>query len=170
MKEKKLNGLKKYVKDPRLQPKLIKKKSNAGESIAKWVHAMDTYGEVKKIVVPKELQLKNAEAELTVVQKNLDEKMAVLNKIRKEIHQLQSNYKEQQMQLDKLETTRDNNNQMLERAVKLLGGLADESSRWEESIIQLKKDKENMTGNIVLAAGYVSYLGCYTAKYRADLL
>jgi dynein heavy chain len=28
----------------------------------------------------------------------------------------------------------------------------------------------NMTGNIVLAAGYVSYLGCYTAKYRLELL
>lgn len=27
-----------------------------------------------------------------------------------------------------------------------------------------------MTGNIVLSAGYVSYLGCYTAKYRLELL
>lgn len=127
MKEKKLNGLKKFVKDPRLVPKAIAKKSKAGESIAMWVHAMDTYGEVKKIVVPKEAKLKEAEAELSVVQKELDEKMKTLNIIRKEIQRLQSNYKEQQMQLDKLETTRDNNKEMLSRAEKLLNGLENES-------------------------------------------
>jgi dynein heavy chain, axonemal len=53
IKEKKLKGLKQFVNDPRLKPAAIKKKSLAGESIAMWVHAMDLYAEVKKIVDPK---------------------------------------------------------------------------------------------------------------------
>jgi dynein heavy chain len=36
--------------------------------------------------------------------------------------------------------------------------------------VQLQKDKENMVGNIVLAAGYISYVGCFTSKFRKSLL
>lgn len=60
IKEKVLKGLKKYIQNPDLQPANIKKKSLAGESIAKWVFAMDTYAEVKKIVIPKEKALAEA--------------------------------------------------------------------------------------------------------------
>jgi dynein heavy chain len=67
-------------------------------------------------------------------------------------------------------TQKEQSELMLGRAKKLVDGLANESKRWEESIVQLSKDKENMVGNIVLAAGYVSYVGCFTFKYRKDLL
>ena len=49
-------------------------------------------------------------------------------------------------------------------------GLADESKRWAESIEELKADEVNMLGNTVLAAGFISYLGCFTNKYRKHLV
>lgn len=168
--EKKLKGLKQYIKDPRLEPDTIKKKSTAGKSIAEWMHAMDKYAEVNKVVKPKRIKEAEATARLKVVEKDLNVKRAELDKIRKEIWRLQSNYKEQQMQLDKLIAKKEENQLMLTRAKKLVEGLANESQRWQESIKDLDKELANMVGNIVLAAGYISYVGCFTAKYRQDLL
>jgi dynein heavy chain len=61
-----------------------------------------------------------------------------------------------------LVTTKEENITKLNRAGNLTNGLENESKRWAESIVQLSKDKENMVGNIVLAAGYISYVGCFT--------
>ena len=74
-----------------------------------WVFAMDTYAEVKKIVVPKEKALVEAKAKLAIVEKELNEKKAALDKVRKEIYRLNSNYKEQQLQLEKLTQKKENN-------------------------------------------------------------
>lgn len=58
----------------------------------------------------------------------------------------------------------------LQRAEKLVVGLADESTRWAATVKVLEVDLVNLIGNILLAAGYISYVGPFTAKYRGDLL
>jgi hypothetical protein len=68
------------------------------------------------------------------VTKVLNEKQAGLNKIRAEINRLQFNYKEQQMQLSKLNAQKEESEIMLTRAEKLVNGLADESARWKIAI------------------------------------
>lgn len=54
----------------------------------------------------------------------------------------------------------------LERAEKLVVGLADESKRWQVAIEALKEDLDNMLGNTVLASGFLSYSACFTQRYR----
>ena len=49
-------------------------------------------------------------------------------------------------------------------------GLADEAKRWSETVKVLQVDEVNLVGNMILAAGYVSYVGPFTAKYRTNLL
>jgi dynein heavy chain len=52
----------------------------------------------------------------------------------------------------------------------LVVGLADESKRWASNVKILEVDLINLIGNILLAAGYISYVGTFTAKYRENLL
>jgi len=52
----------------------------------------------------------------------------------------------------------------------LVGGLADEAMRWAETVKVLEVDLINLVGNIILAAGYISYVGPFTAVYREKLL
>ena len=54
----------------------------------------------------------------------------------------------------------------LERAEKLVVGLADESQRWKVSIEALKEDLNNMLGNTVLASGFLAYNAVFTQVYR----
>ena len=49
-------------------------------------------------------------------------------------------------------------------------GLADESKRWAQTVKVLEADLINLIGNIILAAGYISYVGTFTSKYRESLL
>ena len=49
-------------------------------------------------------------------------------------------------------------------------GLADEAKRWRETVAVLEVDLVNLVGNVLLAAGYISYVGPFTAGYRARLL
>lgn len=57
----------------------------------------------------------------------------------------------------------------MKRAEKLLGGLSSESERWKVSSEKLEEDLKNLTGNIMLSAGFVAYLGPFTAGYRFKL-
>jgi hypothetical protein len=49
-----------------------------------------------------------------------------------------------------------------------LGGLGGEKTRWTAVAAQLGDDYTNLMGDVLLAAGYVAYLGPFTAPYRDD--
>jgi dynein heavy chain len=48
--------------------------------------------------------------------------------------------------------------------------LADESQRWVEAEERLGVELINLIGNIMISAGFISYVGPFTATYRKDLL
>ena len=131
---------------------------------------MDTYAEVKKIVVPKQAALAKAEGELKAATTQLKIKQAELQIVRDKIAGLEAEYNAAQQELDRLSEQKKTIEIQLERADKLVVGLADESKRWAVSITELKADSVNMLGNSVLAAGFISYLGCFTKKYRDRLV
>lgn len=54
----------------------------------------------------------------------------------------------------------------LERATKLIGGLGGEKTRWTEVAHKLGGDYINLTGDVLLSAGFIAYLGAFTAPYR----
>ena len=162
--------LKKFTNDPKFTPENIGKKSFAGKSICTWVVAMDKYSDVRKVVLPKQEALTKAEAELAEATKALQIKQAELQKVRNKIAALEAEYNASQRELDNLQRQKLDIEVKLQRADKLVVGLADESKRWAESIVGLKADELNMLGNTVLAAGFISYLGCFTSKYRKQLV
>lgn len=48
------------------------------------------------------------------------------------------------------------------RAETLLGGLGGEKERWSENAFLLNNSLVNVIGDVLLAAGCVAYLGCFT--------
>ena len=47
----------------------------------------------------------------------------------------------------------------LVRAKQLIDGLGGEQSRWTHNVAQLSEDYENVTGNVLMSAGLIAYLG-----------
>lgn len=54
----------------------------------------------------------------------------------------------------------------LERATKLIGGLGGEKTRWVEVAGKLAAAFTNLTGDVLLTAGFIAYLGPYQSTYR----
>ena len=47
---------------------------------------------------------------------------------------------------------------------QLIGGLADEKGRWQESVEKLSKVVDNIIGDVLISAGTVAYLGPFTVS------
>ena len=58
----------------------------------------------------------------------------------------------------------------LVRAKQLIDGLGGEQSRWTHNVAQLSEDYENVTGNVLMSAGLIAYLGAFTSSYRKGII
>ena len=56
------------------------------------------------------------------------------------------------------------------RAKQLIDGLGGEQSRWTQNVKDLSLDYENVTGNVLMAAGLIAYLGAFTAAFRDGII
>lgn len=56
----------------------------------------------------------------------------------------------------------------LDRAEKLIAGLGGEKDRWSEAAKELGERYHNITGDVLLSAGIVAYLGAFTVDFRQE--
>lgn len=69
----------------------------------------------------------------------------------------------------KLQSKIDDCNLKLDRAGKIISGLAGEKQRWTDTVAKLAAEFDLLVGNALIAAGMVAYSGPFTAKYRTEL-
>jgi len=48
--------------------------------------------------------------------------------------------------------------------------LGSEASRWEMRAKRLEEDLKNLTGNILLAAACIAYIGPFSSEYREEMV
>ena len=58
----------------------------------------------------------------------------------------------------------------LQRAEQLLAGLGNEAERWAAASAILERAMGYLIGNIMLAAGFIAYIGPYTSEFREELI
>jgi dynein heavy chain len=61
-------------------------------------------------------------------------------------------------------------NFVLCRAQKLIAGLGGEKSRWTAAAQGLGREYVQLTGDVLLAAAQIAYLGAFTSTYRHECL
>lgn len=157
---------------------------------------MDTYDQVAKVVAPKKAKLAEAEAELSVQMEKLNSKRAQLKEVNLShtlptiqtiethhlccyLHQLHSvvqvtdklqklndEFEEMNSKKNDLERNIEICSQKLVRAEKLISGLGGEKDRWTQMAASLSNLYTNITGDVLLSAGVVAYLGAFTVDFR----
>merc|ERR1719326_142129 len=149
--------------DPAFDPDAIKKASLAAMGICKWIRAMVVYDKVAKEVGPKKLKLaaaeKSAEDALNMVDSLKKELAEVIAKVN-ELEELQTE------KTNKMQKMKDDCSNKLVRAEKLITGLGGEKVSWTNKSKKLGVDYTNLTGDILIAAGILAYLGVFTRQYR----
>ena len=124
---------------------------------------MSTLCRVAKVVAPKKEKLAAAEAEYSELMVGLNQKKAELAAVEANLAALNAKLKEMQDQKQQLEFDVDLCSKKLDRATKLIGGLGGEKTRWTEVAEKLGKDYVNLTGDVLLSAGFIAYLGEWSA-------
>lgn len=58
----------------------------------------------------------------------------------------------------------------IDLAHRLVNGLGSEAVRWHQSVDKLRNQITKLPGDVLFIASFVSYAGCFTRRYRMDLL
>ncbi|EMP33877.1 Dynein heavy chain 1, axonemal [Chelonia mydas] len=164
-----IKNIQPYIDNEEFQPAAIAKVSKACTSICQWVRAMHKYHFVAKGVEPKRQALREAEEDLQVTQKILDEAKDRLREVEDGIATLQAKYRNCIAKKEELEMKCELCEQRLGRADKLINGLADEKVRWQDTVQNLDYMINNIAGDVLISAGFVAYLGPFTGQYRTAL-
>ncbi|XP_062562978.1 dynein axonemal heavy chain 3 isoform X3 [Armigeres subalbatus] len=159
-----------YIADREFVPEKIKNISMACEGLCRWVRAMEIYDRVAKIVAPKKVALAGAEAELAAQMEKLNAKRAELQEILDKLQKLNDFFAEKSREKKRLEDEIDSCEKKLIRAEQLIGGLGGEKKRWSECAESLHKSLTNVIGDVLLAAGCIAYLGCFSMEFRSSII
>jgi dynein heavy chain, axonemal len=155
-----------YIEHPDFNPEAIAKASKAAEGMCRWCFAMITYDSVAKVVAPKKAALELAVAILNATMSELDAKKAALKRVEDELKLLQSQLAAAKQKKADLESQAGMCDVKILRANELLAGLGGEKDRWGEFAAQLHERHSRLTGDVLVSAGLLAYLGPFTAIYR----
>lgn len=164
-----LKKVERYCTDPEFQPEKVGKVSLAAKSLCMWVRAMEKYGHIWREVAPKQQAVKEAEANLQSKTKALQEATQKLKEAEEQVAQLKADYEQLVTKKDNYRAEAENTAIKLERAQKVVVGLASEKARWEKSITDYEAAFTNLPGDCLLAAAFLSYCGPLTSDYRTQL-
>ncbi|KAI8910835.1 dynein heavy chain and region D6 of dynein motor-domain-containing protein, partial [Gorgonomyces haynaldii] len=159
-----------YMPNQEFKPEKVRQASSAAEGLCSWICAMEAYDRVIKIVAPKQEALAVTEKELAATMKVLNEKRDMLKAVQDRLQALNDNL--QQLSDKKVHLANEVKRcaDQLERAQTLLGGLGGEKQRWTEVVHQLDGLLVNLTGDILVSAGVIAYLGAFTKGYRNEAI
>jgi dynein heavy chain len=159
-----------FYHDPAFAPDIVAKGSKAAAGICKWIRAMVVYNRVAKVVEPKKLQLAEAQAASAIALATLAEKKAELQEVVDRVQKLEDDLAFSKQKQDDLEKQAETCRVQLIRAEKLLVNLGGEKGRWEVLSEKLGVAFVNLTGDILISAGVVAYMGVFNQLLRTESL
>ncbi|XP_028285542.1 dynein heavy chain 2, axonemal [Parambassis ranga] len=168
--ERVLKKIGQYCREADFQPEIIGKVSLAAKSLCMWVRAMEVYGRVFRVVEPKRAQLNAATSQLKEKQAALAEAQNKLQELGEKLDQLKKQHSEKMVTRENLRKKSEEMEVKLDRAGKLVTGLAGERVRWEERVAHLEVNMGYLVGDCLLAASFLSYMGPFLSNYREEIM
>ena len=159
----------KYLEDEDFQQERVKKASTAAYGLCCWTHAISSYDRVAKVVAPKKALLAKAETDLAAVMATLAVKQAQLKEVLDKLAGLQATFDGLKKKQADLEFQVDMCEKKLDRAEKLIISLGGEKTRWTEAAAIMSEKLVNVTGDVLVAAGMVAYVGPFTKVFREEI-
>ena len=158
-----------YFSVPDFNPEDASKASNAAVGLCNWAQAMVTYHEVAKVVDPKIMMLRAAEAELAAANKEKQAAEDALAVVQSNLDAMQAKFDAAMAEKKKLEDDATATQNRMDSASALINALAGEEIRWTEQSKQFDLQIQRLTGDCAMASSFVSYLGPFNKEFR-DLL
>ena len=154
----------------RLLEETVKKSSVAGYGLYKWVQALSHYYDVARRVKPLSDEVRSLEMAKAVKEQELATITEKLAQLQEEISTLNATLEKNTSELRGLQEEAAVMERRLNAAERLINGLASERTRWTADISMLRDNTTRLTGDCLLSAAFLSYLGAFTHEYRVRML
>ncbi|XP_013396327.1 dynein beta chain, ciliary isoform X2 [Lingula anatina] len=165
-----LKAVQEYLDNPEFDPDFIRSKSQAAAGLCAWAINIVNFYRIFCDVEPKRLALQAANAELAAATEKLNGIMAKIQQLEEAMAKLTAEFERATNEKLRCQEEADNTNRTISLANRLVGGLASENVRWAESVKNFQEQEKTLPGDVLLITAFVSYMGCFTKKYRVDLM
>ncbi|RKO98183.1 hypothetical protein CXG81DRAFT_17063 [Caulochytrium protostelioides] len=165
-----LDAIDPYLANPNFNENYMRSKSVAAAGLCSWAVNIVGYYRVYCDVEPKRRALEAANAELHSAQARLAEIQAKIAELDGNLGQLRAQFEKATADKMKCEEEAKATQDTIGLANRLVGGLASEKVRWSESVARFKEQEKTLAGDVLLASTFVSYMGCFSKRYREELL
>ncbi|XP_035168476.1 LOW QUALITY PROTEIN: dynein heavy chain 17, axonemal [Oxyura jamaicensis] len=165
-----LKAFQPYQSDPSFDPEFIMSKSTAAAGLCSWCLNIVRFYEVYCDVEPKRQALEEANAELAEAQEKLSRIKNKIADLNANLATLTAQFEKATAEKIKCQQEADATNRVITLANRLIGGLASENVRWAEAVEMFREQEKTLCGDVLLISAFVSYVGYFTKKYRAELM
>jgi dynein heavy chain len=155
-----------YMPNEKFNAESAAKASSAAAGLCKWVLAMECYDRVAKVVAPKKEALEKTQAALAITMGELNKKKASLKVVQDDLAALQANLAGAEKKKKDLLDQVDLCGKKLVRAKQLIESLGGEKTKWGIFVEELDAAYINLTGDVLVSAGLMAYLGPFTSTFR----
>ena len=148
----------------------LRKVSEAAEAIGKIVLAIIEIHDKLQIINPKREALRNAEFRLEQAEIDLSAKKQELFNLMEKFRALTDKLEKEKRRKEDLERKIARCKKQLGAAEQLVVGLETEKINWKMRLDNLKFNSKTLTGDAVMAAGIIAYLGVFPIQYREETI
>ncbi|EAY20602.1 Dynein heavy chain family protein [Trichomonas vaginalis G3] len=166
----KMQKLRVVLDNPDFAPEVMSSKSQAMGTICLWVHAIELYYNVNVEVEPKRRKKAEAEKNQQEALKIVEENKAKLADIEAKVAELEEKHKKSEQELKELTDKKEKCTIRLQNASILTSSLEHERESWQKMLVDFDAQKRRITGDLLLAAASVAYLGPFTSDFRKLIL
>ncbi|XP_075225795.1 dynein beta chain, ciliary-like [Lycorma delicatula] len=158
-----------YLTNPEFDPEFVVSKSSAAAGLCSWVINIHKFHLVWCIVLPKRKALQKANEDLAAARAKLQELKQKLEALEAELAILTKRFEDAVADKLQCQTEAEKTAETIDLANRLVTGLASENTRWKDTVNSLMKQQQTLPGDMLLVTAFVSYVGCFTRRYRTDL-
>jgi len=148
----------------------ITRVSVAAAPLAAWVKANIRYSVILETLEPLENQLASEEQTAVRCKQRLDKCEAEIAEIDERVLDLKNEFGSKTREAEKLRARLELAEQTLDKASELLSKLGEEQERWQEQEKSLALELMSLPRKLLVAAGFVAYLGKYSENERQSKL
>nr|XP_012153585.1 PREDICTED: dynein beta chain, ciliary-like [Megachile rotundata] len=159
-----------YINNKEFDPEVIYSKSQAAAGLCSWVKNIMVFHYINETVKPLRAALAQANAELKAAMDHLTSLRTRLSELQKMLDILGERMNAALAEKQKCQDEADATALTIDLANRLVNGLASEKIRWTATVETLRSSRVMIPGDVLVVTAFLSYMGCFTRKYRYDLM
>ncbi|KAI3429649.1 hypothetical protein D9Q98_005734 [Chlorella vulgaris] len=168
--QKNVDACRTYLDLPHFNKETMSNKSKAAAGLCSWAINIVRYYDVWSTVEPKRQELAQANAKLQEANEKLAAVRAKVAALNAQLEALEQQYAAAAAERDAALAQSEACQRRLDLANRLIAALASEGGRWAATVEQLRGDYRVLTGDMLLAAAFISYAGPFSSKFRELLV